>query len=128
MKLRNLCLIAILILIACACLVSCSAKDPLYGIYTPDGKDPQYGSPYLILSQERFNYIQDMAVSYQPGGKPARKGQKLILAGSFAEEEYVLVFRIRDEKTLVFSGNESRTVEIVRPPEDGTVFRMWEDQ
>lgn len=116
------------VFVVCAVLSSCSAADLQDGIYTPDGENPQIGSPYLILHKERFNYIQDMAVSYQPSGVPEREGRNIVLSGSYAGEDFVLVFHVRDDKTVVFSGRSSRTSGLVRPPEDDAVFRLWEDE
>ena len=86
-----------------------------------------YGSdtflPYILIKGERFTIVQDVAVSYQPGGTLVRNGNEFVLSGNFAGE-YSYAFTLIDDDTFRFVLDGSTV-----PPErtewtDGLIFAL----
>ena len=91
-------------------LSGCASKEYSLseGMYVPKSiEDGQITVPYILIRDQRFAIVQDMAVSYQPTGTVERNGNEVIMETKFADQECRWVFALSDNDTMKFLKDES---------------------
>ena len=91
-------------------LSGCASKEYSLseGMYVPkDIEDGQITVPYILIHDQRFTIVQDVAVSYQPSGTIERNRSEVIMETKFADQECRWVFVLSDNDTMKFLKDES---------------------
>ena len=97
-----------------ALLCSCTAKEYSLneGMYVPETvEDGQVAVPYILIHDQRFTVVQDVALSYQPSGTVKKDKNEVVMETTFADQECRWVFRLTDNDTLEYLESESSLPE-----------------
>ena len=118
-------LVTLILLLALLC--GCESEDTVqYGFdgerYVLEQSDGDTATPYILINEEGFSLVLNIAVSYQPSGTVERDGNKLVLNADYAGEQYAWTFTLIDDNTLRFSLSDSDFPISGAMIEDASVF------
>lgn len=123
-------LVTLILLLALLC--GCKSEDTVqYGFdngrYVLEQSDGDTATPYILINEDGFSLVLNIAVSYQPSGTVERDGNKLVLKADFAGEKYTWAFTLIDDSTLRFSLSDSDFPISGAMIEDASVFVLAAD-
>ena len=101
---------AVSAIVITALLSGCTVKEYSLseGMYVPETiEDGQVTVPYILIQDQRFTIVQDMALSYQPSGNIERKQNEVVMETTFADQECRWVFELADNDTIKFLEDRS---------------------
>lgn len=118
-------LVTLMLLLALLC--GCESEDTVqYGFdngrYVLEQSDGDTATPYILINEDGFSLVLDIAVSYQPSGTVERDGNKVVLKADFAGEKYAWAFTLTGDNTLRFSLSDSDFPISGAMIEDASVF------
>ncbi len=123
-------LVTLMLLLALLC--DCESEDTVqYGFdngrYVLEQSDGDTATPYILINEDGFSLVLNIAVSYQPSGTVERDGNKLVLNADFAGEKYAWTFTLTGDNTLRFSLSDSDFLISGAMIEDASVFVLAAD-
>ena len=68
---------------------------------------------YLLIHEGKMTIVQDMAVSYQPSGRIARDGNRVMIDTKYADEDCRWIFQLIDDNQLKLMTEESVVPETI---------------
>ena len=92
------------------------------GRYILDQYESEVTVPYILINEDRFTVVMNIAVSYQPSGKIVINDNEVIMESKFADETYTWVFTLTDNNQMTFLLNRSNVPDGSTEWNDGMVF------
>ena len=83
------------------------------GRYVLLPESPETTVPYLLIHEGKMTIVQNIAVSYQPAGRIARNGNRVLIDVKYANEDCRWVFQLIDDNQLKLVTEESVLPETV---------------
>ena len=98
------------------------------GRYTLDkSENDNVMPPYILINEDKFTVVQDIAVSYQPSGTIVTNSNEVVMEAEFAGEKYTWIFTLIDNNKLKLIFDKSNIPNDRVKWKDGMVFVLIEE-
>lgn len=97
-----------------------SFQDGMYAASEPSADR----TPYLVIHDGFYTVVLDVAVSYQPGGRIQRDGDRITLEGRYGDSDYRCSFTLIANDELRFELEQSKIPKNQTAWTDGMVFTL----